>query len=227
MIEGKSDLAYTMAIEIMPPIELADFKGVKLEKPIAEVTDAEVDEAVNKIAEQNRPFAAKAEGAKAENGDRAVIDFTGKIDGVPFEGGTGGDVDVQIGSGTFIPGFEDQLIGIAAGETRTVNVTFPEAYPAQQLAGKKAEFEVVAKSLEAPTKVTVDDEFAKTLGLELLAKLKDIVKERLSARACGDVASDASSASCWTSSTSFTNSIRRRRWSRTNSTTSGGPSTKT
>ena len=115
MIEGKSDLAYTVAIEILPPIELADFKGIKLERPIAEVTDAEVDEAINKIAEQNRPFAAKAEGAKAENGDRAVIDFTGKIDGVPFEGGTGGDVAVQIGSGTFIPGFEDQLIGIARG----------------------------------------------------------------------------------------------------------------
>jgi trigger factor len=180
MIEGKSDLAYTMAIEIMPPIEIADFKGVKLEKPIADVTDAEVDEAINKIAEQNRPFAAKPEGAKAESGDRAVIDFTGKVDGVPFEGGTGGDVTVQIGSGTFIPGFEEQLIGIAPGETRTVNVTFPDAYPAQQLAGKKAEFEVVAKSLEAPTNVTVDDEFAKTLGLESLATLKDIVKERIS-----------------------------------------------
>ena len=153
------------------------------------MTDAEVDEAINKIAEQNRPFAAKPEGAKAESGDRAVIDFTGKVDGVPFEGGTGGDVTVQIGSGTFIPGFEEQLIGIAPGETRTVNVTFPDAYPAQQLAGKKAEFEVVAKSLEAPTNVTVDDEFAKTLGLESLAKLKDIVKERIVTRARSDDAS--------------------------------------
>ena len=118
VIEGKSDLAYTVAIEIMPPIELADFKGIQLEQLTAEVTDAEIDEAVKRIAEQSRPFAAKGEGAKAENGDRVVIDFTGKIDGVPFEGGTGGDVTLQIGSGTFIPGFEDQLIGIAAGESR-------------------------------------------------------------------------------------------------------------
>ncbi len=179
MVEGKSDLTYTVALEIMPPIEIADFKGVKLDKPVAEVTDAEVDEALNKLAEQNRPFAAKGEGAKAESGDRVVIDFTGKVDGTPFEGGTGGDVALQIGSNTFIPGFEDQLIGIAAGETRTVTVTFPDAYPAQQLAGKKAEFEVVAKSLEAPANVTVDDEFAKTLGLESLAKLKEIMKERI------------------------------------------------
>jgi trigger factor len=179
VIEGKSDLAYTVAIEIMPPIEIADFKGVKLEKPVAEVTDAEVDEAANRLAEQNRPFVAKAEGAKAESGDRVTIDFTGKVDGTPFEGGTGGDVVVQIGSGTFIPGFEEQLIGIAAGETRTVNVTFPDGYPAKNLAGKKAEFEVVAKSMEAPTQVTIDDEFAKTLGLDSLAKLKDIIKERV------------------------------------------------
>jgi trigger factor len=179
VIEGKSDLSYTVAIEVMPPIELADFKGLKLERPIAEVTDAEVDEAVNRLAEQNRPFAAKPEGAKAESGDRVVIDFTGRIDGEPFEGGTGGDVALQIGSGTFIPGFEDQLTGIGAGETRTVSVTFPEGYPAQQLAGKKAEFEVVAKSLEAPTSVTVDDEFAKKLGIESLSKLKDLFKGRI------------------------------------------------
>ena len=179
VIDGQSDLTYTVGLEIMPPIEIADFKGVKLERPVVEVTDAEVDEAVNRLAEQNRAFTPKAEGAKAETGDRVVIDFTGKVDGVPFEGGTGGDVPLQIGSNTFIPGFEDQVVGIAAGETRTVSVTFPDSYPAQQLAGKKAEFDVVAKSLEAPTPVTIDDEFAKTLGLESLAKLKDLIKERI------------------------------------------------
>jgi trigger factor len=185
VIEGKSDLAYTVAIEIMPPIEIANFKGVKLEKLVAEVTDAEVDEAVKRLADANRPFVAKGEGAKAEGGDRITIDFTGKVDGEAFEGGTGGDVVVQIGSGTFIPGFEDQLIGIGAGETRTVNVTFPESYPAEQLAGKKAEFEVVAKSMEAPTEVAIDEEFAKKLGLESLAKLKDIVKDRISREHAG------------------------------------------
>jgi trigger factor len=179
LIEGKSDLAYTVAIEIMPPIELADFKGIALEKLAAEVTDAEVEQAVGRIAEQSRPFLAKEAGAKAENGDRVTIDFTGKIDGTPFEGGTGGDVAVHIGSGTFIPGFEDQLIGIAAGDKRTVNVTFPQTYPAENLAGKNAEFDVTAKSVEAPKAVAIDDEFAKSLGMESLDKLKAMVKERL------------------------------------------------
>jgi len=179
MIDGKSDLAYTVAIEIMPPIELADFKGIELTRLTAEVAAAEVDEALERLAEQSRPFAAKDEGAKAESGDRVIIDFTGKIDGTPFQGGTGGDVGVHIGSGTFIPGFEDQLIGVAAGEQRVVAVTFPESYPTEHLAGKKAEFDVTAKSVEAPKEVAVDDEFAKSLGLDSLAKLKEMVKERL------------------------------------------------
>ena len=179
VIGGESDLAYTLALEILPKIELADFQGIKLERLVAEVTDAQVNEALEKIAEQNRPFAAKAEGAKAEKGDRAVVDFAGRIDGVPFEGGTGGDVGVNIGAGTFIPGFEDQLIGMAVGEPRVVKVTFPENYANSQLAGKDAEFDVTVKSLEAPGKVTLDDGFAKSLGLESLDKLKEAVKARL------------------------------------------------
>src|SRR6185503_7509289 len=168
VIEGKNDLSYTVAIEILPPIELADFKGVALERLSAEVADAEVDEAVARIAEQSRPFAAKADDAKAETGGKVTIDFTGKLDGTPFEGGTGGDVALHLGSGTFIPGFEDQLVGAAKGEQRLVKVTFPQTYPAANLAGKEAEFDV-----------TVDDEFAKSLGLESLAKLKEMVKGRL------------------------------------------------
>ena len=179
VISGDSDLAYTVAIEILPAIELADFKGIELEKLNAEVTEAEIDEAVQRIAEQSRPYVAKDEGAKAETGDRVTIDFTGKMDGTPFEGGTGGDVALNIGSGTFIPGFEDQLIGIAVGEKRTVNVTFPQTYPAQHLAGKNAEFDVAAKTVETPKSITVDDEFAKSLGLESLGKLREMVKERI------------------------------------------------
>ena len=176
VIGGQSDLAYTLAVEVLPKIELADFKGIKLERPVAEVTDAQVSEALDRIAEQNRPFAAKGEGGKVEKGDRVVIDFTGTLEGVPFEGGTGGDVGVNVGSGTFIPGFEDQLIGMAAGETRQVKVTFPSNYTNAQLAGKDAEFKVTAKTVEAPAAVTVDDAFAKQLGLELLDKLKEAVK---------------------------------------------------
>jgi trigger factor len=179
IIGGQSDLAYTVALEILPKIELGDFKGIKLEREVAEVTDAQISEALDRIAEQNRPFAAKGEGAKVEKGDRAVIDFTGTLDGVPFEGGTGGDVAVNVGSGTFIPGFEDQLIGVAVGEKRKVKVTFPANYMSAQLAGKDAEFDVTAKSIEAPGAVTVDDAFAKSLGLESLDKLKEAVKARL------------------------------------------------
>jgi trigger factor len=179
VLGGETDLAYTVALELLPKIELGDFKGVKLEREVAEVTDEQVNEALDRIAEQNRPFAPKEDGAKVENGDRVVIDFTGTLDGVPFEGGTGGDVGVNVGSGTFIPGFEDQLIGMTAGETRLVKVTFPENYMNAQLAGKNAEFSVTAKSVEAPGTVTMDDAFAKSLGLESLAKLKEAVKGRL------------------------------------------------
>ena len=179
VIGGQSDLAYTLAVEVLPKIELADFKGIKLERPVADVTDAQVSEALDRIAEQNRPFAAKGEGGKVEKGDRVVIDFTGTLEGVPFEGGTGGDVGVNVGSGTFIPGFEDQLIGMTAGETRQVKVTFPSNYTNEHLAGKDAEFKVTAKTVEAPGTVAVDDAFAKQLGLESFDKLKEAVKGRL------------------------------------------------
>jgi trigger factor len=179
VIAGKSDLAYKVAIEIMPPIELADFKGITLEKQTAQVTEGEVDEAVKRLAEENRPFATKGEGGKAETGDRVLIDFTGRIDGRAFEGGTGGDVGVLIGSNTFIPGFEDQLVGVAAGDQRTIKVTFPATYPAENLAGKEAEFDVTVKTVEVPSPVAMDDDFAKTLGIDSLAKLKEMIKERL------------------------------------------------
>ncbi len=179
VLGGQTDLAYKLALEILPQIELGDFKGIKLERPVAEVSDAEVEEALGKIAEQNRPFAVKGEGAKVEHGDRVVIDFNGRIDGAPFEGGTGGDVGVNIGSGSFIPGFEDQLIGMGIGETRLVKLTFPANYANGQLAGKAAEFDVTVKSIEAPGTVTIDDAFAKSLGLDSLDKVKQAVKTRL------------------------------------------------
>ncbi|MEH2514419.1 trigger factor [Nitrobacteraceae bacterium AZCC 1564] len=179
ILEGKSDLNYSVAIEVVPPIELADFKTFNVEKPVAEVTDADVDEALKRIADQSRPYAAKAEGAKAESGDRVTVAFKGTIDGVPFDGGTGEGIQVVIGSGTFIPGFEDQLIGIASGETRTVKASFPKNYAAPNLAGKDAEFETTASLVEAPQESKVDDEFAKTLGMESLDKLKEAMRERL------------------------------------------------
>src|SRR5262249_53472337 len=165
--------------EVLPPITLADFKTVKLERPVAEVTQAEIDEAISRIAEQNRPYTAKADGDKVAAGDRVTVSYAGKIDGEAFEGGTGDDIPGNVGSNTFIPGFEQQLIGMGVGETRTVNVTFPKNYLSEKLAGKDAVFEVVAKSIEAPGEVTVDDAFAKSLGLDSLDKLKDAIKDRL------------------------------------------------
>jgi trigger factor len=179
LINGGTDLAYTVAVEIVPEIKLADFKTIKLTKLVADVSDAEIDESIARIVDQNRPYAPKAEGAKAESGDRVNVSFVGTIGGTPFEGGTGDDIAVQIGSNTFIPGFEEQLIGIGVGENRTVKATFPTAYANAELAGKEAEFAVTAKSIEAPGEVKVDDEFAKSLGLESLAKLRDAVKDRI------------------------------------------------
>lgn len=178
LLDGGKDLAYSLEIEILPKIELGNFKDIAIEKPVAEVGDAEVDETLQRIADANRPFAAK-DGPAAE-GDRVTIDFVGSIDGVPFDGGAGTEVPVVIGSKGFIPGFEEQLVGISAGDARTLEVTFPEAYAEASLAGKAAQFAVTAKQIEAPGAVTLDDEFAKTLGLDDLAKLKETVRERIS-----------------------------------------------
>jgi trigger factor len=179
VVEGKADLAYSVAIEILPKIELADFSTISLEKLTAEVNDEEVDAAIGRIVDANRPFVAKGEGAKAETGDKVTVSFKGTIDGQPFEGGTADDIAVELGSKSFIPGFEEQLAGIAAGDTRTVTATFPENYLNKDLAGKTASFEVTAKSLDAPGTVTVDDAFAKSLGIDSLDKLKDAVKDRI------------------------------------------------
>src|ERR1700755_2327474 len=149
ILSGKSDLTYTVSIEVVPPIQLADFKSFTVEKPVVDVTDADVDESIERIADQNRSYTAKGEGAKAETNDRVTINFKGSIDGVPFEGGTGDGIPVVIGAGQFIPGFEEQLIGIAADETRTLKVTFPKNYASEKLAGQAAEFETTATLIEA------------------------------------------------------------------------------
>lgn len=178
LLDGGKDLAYSLEIEILPKIELGNFKDIAIEKPVAEVGDAEVDETLQRIADANRPFAAK-DGPAAE-GDRVTIDFVGSIDGVPFDGGAGTEVPVVIGSKGFIPGFEEQLVGASAGDARTLEVTFPEAYAEASLAGKPAQFAVTVKQIEAPGAVALDDDFAKTLGLDDLAKLKETVRERIS-----------------------------------------------
>ena len=177
VISGNADLAYTVEIEIVPPITLTDFKGIKLERLTAEVANAEVDQALAAIAEQNKPYIAKTEAA--QNGDRVTVSFQGTMDGQPFAGGSGEDVPILVGSGRFLPGFEDNLIGLKAGESRTFELKFPDDYPATPLAGKTAVFAATVKTVEAPGEVTLNDDFAKSLGLDSLAKLRDALRERL------------------------------------------------
>ncbi len=179
ILDGRSDLNYSVAIEVVPPIELADFKTFNVEKPVADVTDADIDEALKRVADQSRPYEARPEGAKAENGDRVTVAFTGEINGEAFEGGAGSNIPVVIGSHVFIPGFEEQLIGMTVGETRKVKASFPKNYTVENLAGKDAEFETTASLIEAPLESKIDEDFAKSLGMESLDKLKEAMRERL------------------------------------------------
>lgn len=176
IMEARGDLEYSVKVEVLPEISVGEFSGIAVTREVAEVPDSEIDEAIQRMASQNKPFSPKADGAKATKGDRVVIDFIGKIDGVPFEGGTGTDIPVELGSDSFIPGFEDQLVGVKNGDTLVINATFPDNYSAPHLAGKAATFETTVKAVEEPGEVKIDDEFAKGFGLEDLAKLKDAIK---------------------------------------------------
>lgn len=177
IMDGKADLEFDIIYEIMPAIEVADVSDVEIERPVVEVDDSEVDERLMQIGESSRPFEAK-EG-KAEDGDKVLMSYLGKIDGEAFEGGADENAELVLGSNTFIPGFEEQLVGVAAGDETVVKVKFPEEYGAEHLAGKDAEFEIVVKEIQAPGELEIDDEFASKLGLESLDKLKEILKDQV------------------------------------------------
>ncbi len=166
-LAAEGDLAFTVTFETLPQIEVGSLDDIALERPIAEVGPEDIQNALKNLADRVQEFEPRAEGAKAGKGDKLTIDFTGKLDGAPFEGGTGGDVDIVLGSGTFIPGFEEQLEGAAAGEARVVKVTFPEDYSAKHLAGKNAEFDVAVKAVAAPSKIEIGEELAKKYGFEI------------------------------------------------------------
>ncbi|SNY93752.1 trigger factor [Cohaesibacter sp. ES.047] len=177
IMDGKADLEFDIIYEVLPSFEVADVSGVEIERPVVEVEDSEVDERLTQIAESSRPFEAK-EG-KAENGDKVVMSYLGKIDGEPFDGGADENGQLVIGSGQFIPGFEEQLVGLSAGDESVVKVSFPADYGAAHLAGKEAEFDVVVKEVQAPGELELNDEFATKLGLESLEKLKEIIKDQI------------------------------------------------
>ncbi len=186
VIEGAADLAYELAIEVMPDFEPTDLTKISLKRPVYEPTDKEVDEALDELAKQNRTYEPRTgKSVKAKKDDQVVIDFIGRIDGVAFEGGTGSDTDLVLGSGSFIPGFEDQLIGAKAGDVVTVKVAFPADYQAAQLAGKDAEFETTVKEVKAPVDAKADDAMAERLGVESLEKLKELLKTNLESQYAG------------------------------------------
>ena len=179
VIAGKADLEFTMKVDLMPDFALANLSELKAERLVADVSDEAVEESLKRLADSQKSYTDKGAGAAAETGDAIAIDFEGKIGGEAFEGGKAEDFDLTLGSGAFIPGFEDQLTGAKAGEERTVTVQFPENYGAANLAGKQAEFAVTVKAVKAPSEVPIDDELAKKVGLESLDVLKERVREQL------------------------------------------------
>jgi len=180
VIAGQDDLAYEMSLEVMPDFTPVDPKTLKLSRPTYEATDADLDEALTELAGQAKSYEdKKGKAVKAADGDQLTIDFVGKIDGEAFEGGSAEDADLVIGSNRFIPGFEEQLKGAKVGEEKVVEVTFPDDYQAAHLAGKAATFDVTVKAVKAEAPATVDEDFAKRIGLESLDKLKELLRNNL------------------------------------------------
>ncbi len=179
VMNGKTDLEFTVKVDLMPDFDLTDVSKLKVEKLVGDVGDADVDDALNRLAEQTKTFSPRAEGEASESGDNVVIDFVGKVDDVEFPGGKADNFALTLGSNQLIPGFEDQLIGAKAGDAREVKVAFPADYPEATLAGKDAVFDVTVKEVKKPDAVVIDNELAKKLGLEDLPTLKDRVREQI------------------------------------------------
>jgi trigger factor len=177
--EGK-DLVYTMTVEIMPEIKQPDFAALEVERLTVTVTDDMVDEALKRIAEEQKNYEKTDEARASTEADAVVVDFTGKVDGTEFPGGAAKDFLLELSSKNFIPGFVEQVVGSKVGDKKTIQVKFPDEYGSAELAGKDAEFDIEVKELRAPAALVVDDEMAKKMGLESLDAMKAAIKERLS-----------------------------------------------
>jgi trigger factor len=176
--EGK-DLEYDLSVEILPDIEIVDLAALELDRVKVTPTGDEINDAIDRIAQQNRKTTAIEKVRPSAKGDVVIIDFEGKIDDVPFEGGKGTGIRLELGSDQFIPGFEEQLVGVEAGKPLEVKVAFPTDYNTEELAGKDAVFDCTVMEIHEAVEVTVDDAFAENLGLENLAALKDAISEQL------------------------------------------------
>ena len=182
--EGK-DAELSVSLEVLPDIKAPSLDDLKLDKLVVPVADAEVAEAVARIAGQSKSFTDAKKGKKAENGDQLIVDFVGKLKGEPFEGGSAEDAAVELGAGRFVPGFEEQLVGVKAGDETTIKVTFPKDYQAENLKGKAVTFDVTVKSVKVPGEAKIDDDFAKNLGLESLEMLQGLLRGQLEQETAG------------------------------------------
>jgi trigger factor len=179
--EEGADLEYTMAVEVLPSIDPGDFRKIKLERLVSKVSDADVDAALERLAQQHKTYRPIAPARPAQKGDVTKIDFVGTVDGAAFAGGSVEDAMLELGSGNFVPGFEDQLVGAKAGDKVQVNVTFPADYGNKELAGKAARFDVNVKELNESIPAAIDDDLAKKLGLPSLAELRTAARQRMEA----------------------------------------------
>ncbi|WP_422027634.1 trigger factor [Roseovarius sp.] len=173
------DVEVEMSYEALPEVPEVDFKSVKIERMMVKADDGAVDDALKNLAENAQNFEDRKKGTKAKDGDQVVIDFVGRVDGEAFEGGSAEDYPLVLGSNSFIPGFEEQLVGVKQGEEKVVTVTFPEEYQAEHLAGKEAEFTCTVKAVKAPAAAEIDDDLAQKYGSDSLDALKEQIKERL------------------------------------------------
>jgi trigger factor len=176
--EDGVDLEYKLEVELLPDIEPIEFSKMELDRRVVNVDDEEVNKALVRLAENRRVFEA-VEGRAAEKGDQVVIDFTGKVDGEEFAGGSVNDFELEIGGAAFLPGFDDQIAGMKSGDTKTVKIDVADDHPNDQLQGKQVEFDVTAKEVREPQAAAVDDELAKSSGMENLDAMKAAVKEQL------------------------------------------------
>lgn len=182
ILSGKADLEFTMKVDLMPNFELAELGQLEIERLVADVTEADVEESLQRVADSVRNYTPRPEDGAAEKDDSVTIDFVGKIDGKPFDGGSAENFELIVGSSTFLPEFEDQLIGMKAGEYRKLKLRFPADYGGPDIADKDAEFDVTMKSVRAPEQLVIDNEFAKRLGADSLATLKERVRESVKNR---------------------------------------------
>jgi len=182
--EGK-DAELKVEVEVLPEIEAPSVDGIKLERLTVPVADETLDEALQRLASNQKSYTDSPKTKKAADGDQLIIDFVGRVDGHEFEGGKAEDAPLVIGSGQFIPGFEEQLAGLKTGDTKTIKVTFPTDYPAVDLKGKDAEFDVTVKQVKVAGETKVDEDFAKSLGLDSLDKLKDLLRTQLEQESAG------------------------------------------